>query len=320
VSYPVDDGPHNDAWKALLLPCFRVIDEVVRERNVEFPIRIGGGSMLLRRYRHRNSRDLDLFVTDAQLVRWCSPHFNETAADLFPDYGEEAAAVKLVTGMQEIDIIAAAPIILDGAVEEVELGGRNVLVELPREIVAKKIAYRGRNFQARDVFDLACVAIAEPEEIAAVLAGLNFGHLDDLDARLQEMAPVLEKELADKVDAYPEFDPVLKVCLAIAQGVAKTWREALVPKVEVPPYPRHSHRAVFSRDGRTVVIREWDAANSRFDKIGNLLGPAKVSPEGVSFMIAGVAMGEDEWRRHPDVVAANKNADPNGLPPAAPST
>jgi len=37
-------------------------------------------------------------------------------------------------------------------------------------------------------------------------------------------------------------------------------------------------------------------------------------------MIAGVAMGEDEWRRHPDVVAANKNADPNGLPPAAPST
>ena len=320
MSYPVDDGPHNDAWKALLLPCFRVIDEVVRERKVEFPIRIGGGSMLLRRYRHRNSRDLHLFVTDAQLVRWCSPHFNETAADLFPDYGEEAAAVKLVTGMQEIDIIAAAPIILDGAVEEVELGGRNVLVELPREIVAKKIAYRGRNFQARDVFDLACVAIAEPEEIAAVLAGLNFGHLDDLDARLQEMAPVLEKELADKVDAYPEFDPVLKACLAIAQGVAKTWREALVPKVKVPPYPRHSHRAVFSRDGRTVVIREWDAANSRFDKIGNLLGPAKVSPEGVSFMIAGVAMGEDEWRRHPDVVAANKNADPNGLPPAAPST
>jgi hypothetical protein len=42
VSYPVDDGPHNDAWKELLLSCFRVIDEVVRERKVEFPIRIGG--------------------------------------------------------------------------------------------------------------------------------------------------------------------------------------------------------------------------------------------------------------------------------------
>jgi hypothetical protein len=115
VPYPVDDGPHNDAWKELLPSCFSVVDEVVRERKVEFPIRIGGGSMLLRRYRHRKSRDLDLFVTDAQLVRWCSPRFNEAAADLFPDYGEEAAAVKLVTGMQEIDIIAAAPIIFDGA-------------------------------------------------------------------------------------------------------------------------------------------------------------------------------------------------------------
>jgi hypothetical protein len=73
----------------------------------------------------------------------------------------------------------------------------------------------------------------------------------------------------------------VKSCLAIAQGVAKTWREALTPKVEVPPHPQQSHRAVFSRDGRTVVIKEWDAATSRFDKIGNVLGPAKVSPEGV---------------------------------------
>ena len=308
MPYPVDDGPHNDAWKGLLPSCFRVVDEVVRERKLEFPIRIGGGSMLLRRYRHRRSRDIDLFVTDAQLVRWCSPRFNEAAADLFPDYGEEAAAVKLVTGMQEIDIIAAAPIILDGAVEEARLGGRNVLVELPREIVAKKVVYRGRNFQTRDVFDLACVASAEPEEIAAVLPGLTFGHLDDLDARLKEIEPVLEKELADKVDAYPEFAPVMKECLAIALGVAKTWREALVPKIDVPPYPKQSHRAVYSRDGRTVVVKEWDAANSRFDKIGNVLGPAKVGPEGASFMIGGVAMTEDEWKRHPDVVAARKQS------------
>ncbi len=255
MPYPVGDGPHNDAWKALLPSCFRVIDEVVRERKVEFPIRIGGGSMLLRRYRHRKSRDLDLFVTDAQLVRWCSPRFNEAAADLFPDYGEEAAAVKLVTGMQEVDIIAAAPIIWDGAVEEARLGGRNVLVELPREILAKKVVYRGRTFQTRDVFDLACVATAEPEEIAAVLPGLTFGHLDDLDARLNEIEPVLDKELADKVDAYPEFAPVVNGCLAIALGVAKTWREALVPKVDVPPYPKQSHRALFSRDGRQLLGR-----------------------------------------------------------------
>ena len=312
MPYPVEDGPHNDAWKGLLAACLRVVDEVVRERRVAFPIRIGGGSMLLRRYKHRKSRDIDLFVTDAQLVRWCSPRFNEAAADLFPDYGEEAAALKLMVGLQEVDIIAAAPILSEGAVEEVMLCGRKVIVELPREIVAKKVVYRGRSFQTRDVFDLACVAVAEPEEVAAVMAGLTPTHLDDLEARLREIEPVIAKELSDKVEAYPEFAAVVNGCYAIARGVVQTWREALVPKVEVPPYPRQTHRAVFSKDGRTVVIREWDAEQSRFDKIGNVLGPAKVGPDGATYMIGGVELTKDASDKRPEVVAAQGAA--KGMP------
>jgi hypothetical protein len=53
-----------------------------------------------------------LFVTEVKLVKWCSPRFNETAADLFPDYGENAVTTKLIIGMQEIDIIAANSIIV----------------------------------------------------------------------------------------------------------------------------------------------------------------------------------------------------------------
>ncbi len=34
-------------------------------------------------------------------------------------------------------------------------------------------------------------------------------------------------------------------------------------------------------------------------------------------MIGGVVMSEDEWKRHPDVVAAKKKTDRTGLPPAA---
>lgn len=201
-SFNCADGPHNDPWKALLPDCFTVIDEVIRKHNVEFPIQIGGGSMLLRCYRHRKSMDLDVFVTDAQIARWFSPRFNEGAADLFPAYDEEAAAVKLVTGMQEVGIIAAAPIILEDATEPTVLGGREVLVERSREILAKKIVYRGRTFQVRDMFDLACVATVEPEEIAAIQPALTLAHLDSLDARLSELEPTWAKELSDKVDAY----------------------------------------------------------------------------------------------------------------------
>lgn len=295
-SFPIPDGPHNDPWKSLLPYCFAVMDEVIREHGVEFPILIGGGSMLLRRYGHRKSRDLDLFVTDARLVRWCSPRFNDAAADLFADYGEEATATKLILGMQEIDIIVAAPVITDDASENAILRDRAVLIECPREILAKKIVYRGRQFQPRDVFDLACVACVEPDEIAAIQPWINITHLDDLDARLVEIKPILGKELADKVDAYPDFQPIVGQCFEIAQGVVKTWREMLTPKVVVPPFPHGTHRAVYSKDGLTVVIKEWDPAQGRYDKIGNPLGPAVVGPDGAAYFIGGQKLTEEEWQ------------------------
>ena len=307
-SYPVPDGPHNDSWKSLLPSVFAVADEVTALRRVPFPIQIGGGSMLLRRYMHRKSRDLDLFVTDARLVHWCSPRNNEAAADLFVDYGEEATAVKLITGMQEIDIIAAAPVVLEEATEPALLHGREVLIERPREILAKKVVYRGRTFQPRDVFDLACVTVAEPEEVAAILPWLSPIHLDDLAARLDEIEPILGKQLVDKVEAYEGFTPLVGSCLEIARGVVATWRDELTPKVAEPPYPKGTHRPFYARDGLTVAIKERDPKTSRFEKLGNPLGPAKIGPDGASYWIGGVEMSEEDWRRHPDVLAAHRGA------------
>ncbi|WP_207459679.1 nucleotidyl transferase AbiEii/AbiGii toxin family protein [Azospirillum sp. SYSU D00513] len=307
-SYPVPDGPHNDDWKSLLAYLFPVVGEVVQRHGLPFPIQIGGGSMLLRRYRHRKSRDLDVFVTDARLVRLCSPRINEAAADIFVDYGEEASAVKLVLGMQEIDIIAVAPVITDEATEEAVLKGRDILIERPREILAKKVVYRGRTFQPRDVFDLACIAVEEPEEVAAILPWLSPTHLDDLAVRLDEIEPILDRELADKVEAYPDFQPVIGKCLDITRGVLATWKEELTPKVQAPPHPQHTHRAIYSRDGSTVVIKERNPETQRFERIGNTLGPAKVAPEGVSYWLAGIEMPEAEWRLHPAVLAALRKA------------
>jgi hypothetical protein len=306
-SYPVPDGPHNDAWKQLLPWTVTVIKEVERQHGVSFPIRIGGGSMLLRRYRHRQSRDLDLFVTDARFARWCSPRHNDAAGDLFPDYSEEAAGVKLFVGIQEVDIIVAAPLIDTDTVDPITLQGRTVEIERPREILAKKVVYRGRTFQPRDVFDLACIANLEPDEVAAVLPILNLTLVDDLEARLKELEPILAKELGDKVEAFPDFVPIIGSCLEIATKVTRAWRDCLTPKVEVPPYPRRTHRASYSKDGRTVVIRQWDPERQRFDKIGNTLGPAKVGPKGKQFLIDGIELPEVEWRRHPAVVAATSS-------------
>jgi hypothetical protein len=282
-----------------------VIDAVQAEHGVEFPIQIGGGSMLLRRYGHRKSKDLDLFVTDVRLVRWCSPRFNDVAADLFPDYGEEATAVKLITGMQEIDIISVAPVIMENATETVVMGGRQVLVERPREILAKKVVYRGRLFQPRDVFDLACVAHAEPEEVASILPWLSATHLKDLQARLQEIEPILGKELRQKVEAYPEFEVILDVCLDVARAIVQTWNDSLVPVVDTPAHPE-DHRAIYSRDGKTVVIKERDPSTGRLAAISNPLGPAMMTPEGPKWFIHGKELSEEEWNRSRDTRADDR--------------
>lgn len=296
ASYPIADGPHNDAWKFLLRCGFEVVDEVIREHDLPFPIQIGGGSMLLRRYGHRKSKDLDLFVTDARLVKWCSPRFNETAAELFADYGEDGVTTKLIIGMQEIDIIAANPIVEQEATDRAVLEGRQVLVERPREILAKKVVYRGRRFQPRDVFDLACIAEAEPEEIGAVLPWLSLTHVTDLEARLAEIGPILGKELALKVEPFPPFAPLCASCGSIAAGVVAVWKANLKPAVEVPPHPA-GYRVVYSRDGRSVVIRNVDAGG-RAGQISNPLGPAILSVDtGPKWFLDGRELSEDAWRR-----------------------
>ncbi len=299
ASYPISDGPHNDAWKSLLGYSFAVIDEVMRDHNVPFPIQIGGGSMLLRRYGHRKSNDLDLFVTDARLAKWCSPRFNETAADLFADYGEDAVTTKLIIGMQEIDIIAASPIVEEDATEDAVLNGRQVSIERPREILAKKVAYRGRQFQPRDVFDLACIAEAEPEEIGALLPWLSLAHVVDLEARLTELEPVLLRELGQKVEPYPDFSHLCDSSLSIAKEVVASWKAGIKPAVEAPPYPS-DHRIVYSRNGRTVVVKNVDPIGRAY-QISNPLGPAIVSADAApKWYIEGVELSAAEWRQKAD--------------------
>jgi hypothetical protein len=296
ASYPISDGPHNHAWKSLLGYAFAVIDEVMREHKVPFPIRIGGGSMLLRRYGHRRSKDLDLFVTDARLVKWCSPRFNETAADLFPDYGEDAVTTKLIMGVQEIDIIAANPIVEEDGTEAAVFDGRQVLVERPREILAKKVVYRGRQFQPRDVFDLGCIAEAEPEEIGAIVPWLSLVHVIDLEARLTELEPVLQRDIARTVEPYPEFSTVCDSCMTIAKEVVASWKASIEPGVEAPPRPP-DHRIVYSRDGRTVVVKNVGAFG-RAHQISNPLGPAIASVDGPpKWYIDGKELTEAEWRQ-----------------------
>jgi len=154
------------AWEALLPRALRLLDEIGVHGGIGDPFWTwGGGTVLMLRYRHRLSKDIDIFVPDPQYLGFVTPRLSDAAAELTEDYTEMAGSfVKLQFEEGEVDFVAA-PNLLDDAWETWEIGGRRVRVETAAEVIAKKMYHRGNRVMARDLFDLALVIDKEPAEL-----------------------------------------------------------------------------------------------------------------------------------------------------------
>jgi predicted nucleotidyltransferase component of viral defense system len=138
----------------------------------------GGGTVLMRRHRHRFSKDIDIFLTDPQWLGYLTPRLSEAAAAMTANYVEAAASLKLVFEEGEIDFVASAPLTSNPWSDEI-IQGRIVHVETSGEIIAKKVWHRGDHFTARDIFDLAMVL------------ELDKGSLDKIQPVLKERSSVI---------------------------------------------------------------------------------------------------------------------------------
>ena len=127
----------------------------------------GGGTVLMFRYGHRLSKDIDIFVPDPQYLGYVTPRLSDTAASLTEHYTEMPGSfVKLQFEEGEIDFVAA-PNLTDAAWEWWEIQGRPVRVETAAEVIAKKMVHRGDRATARGLFELAMVVEREPDALAA---------------------------------------------------------------------------------------------------------------------------------------------------------
>jgi predicted nucleotidyltransferase component of viral defense system len=162
------------AWQALFPRALLLIDEIRHHGGLADPFwTLGGGTVLMLRYRHRLSKDIDIFVPDPQYLGFVTPRLSDAAAGLTEDYTEMAGSfVKLQFEEGEIDFVAA-PNLLDAAWETWEIGGRPVRVETAAEVIAKKMFHRGDRVTARDLFDLALVIEREPQQLARAAPSLR---------------------------------------------------------------------------------------------------------------------------------------------------
>lgn len=155
------------AWKVLFGRALEIIDAAKGSGERLEDWSFGGGTVLMRRFRHRISKDVDIFVPDPQYLGYLSPRLNDKADELTSRHLETAISVKLFFAEGEIDFIASAPMTdTPYAIERIQ--GRKIRVETTLEILAKKVWHRGREFTARDVFDFAHVARHDPDAITAL--------------------------------------------------------------------------------------------------------------------------------------------------------
>ena len=76
----------ENSWKGLLASALSILDDL-ESRGVGAPeVSLGGGTVLMMRFRHRLSRDIDLSPHDARWLAYLTPRLNEHVAAMARDY------------------------------------------------------------------------------------------------------------------------------------------------------------------------------------------------------------------------------------------
>jgi Nucleotidyl transferase AbiEii toxin, Type IV TA system len=159
-------------WKRLFRIARDLIDQANRDEEVIRHWTFGGGTAMMLQIGHRESRDVDIFLPDPQLLPFLNPETHDFAFELMPDAykGDGSRFLKIAfSDIGEIDFIAAPDLTNNPTVER-EVEGTPTLLETVPEIIAKKIFHRGASIKPRDIFDIAAAGIDCRDEVIAALA------------------------------------------------------------------------------------------------------------------------------------------------------
>ncbi|MES2899508.1 MAG: nucleotidyl transferase AbiEii/AbiGii toxin family protein [Pseudomonadota bacterium] len=209
----------DGVWQTLLRRALTLVDEIATHGGVADPFyTFGGGTVLMLRFQHRLSKDIDLFFPDPQSLGYITPRLSDVADVLCRgQYLEAANFVKLQFDEGEIDFVASANLLPAAqAFERWTLCGRSVRVETAAEIIAKKMWHRGDAATARDVFDLAMVATHAPDALVQAQPFM-YRHLDAFAKRLTQPSSnfMRQFEAIDALEFRPTADYAVKAAMLI---------------------------------------------------------------------------------------------------------
>jgi hypothetical protein len=156
---------------------FRIACALIRQVNSEQPIidgwTFGGGIAMMLQIGHRESRDIDIFLCDAQQLPYLDPQKHDFEFEIQPAAygGDGTRALKLVfDDIGEIDFIVARAMTSSPATTTA-IEGETILLETIPEIIAKKIYHHGPSITPRDIFDVAAAGERHKDSILKELRG-----------------------------------------------------------------------------------------------------------------------------------------------------
>ena len=83
----VPESLQGGPWTSLLQQAFRLIDDFQAKGGLSDPFwTLGGGTVLMFRYHHRKSKDIDIFVPDPQYLGYVTPRVSDLAMGIASDY------------------------------------------------------------------------------------------------------------------------------------------------------------------------------------------------------------------------------------------
>lgn len=190
-----------ESWLRIIKSAYTLFDDAEERGFGTPPFSLGGGTVLMLNFKHRLSKDIDLFGHDVQWISILSPRLNEKAANLATTYIEQANGVKIVMPYGDIDFVVAADITSPINRTKQSIAGREIEVEPSSEILAKKLFYRAAGFTARDVYDMSAAIDLVPH-IAAKAARSATSKKDVLLRRFEELERIGEQSLLDGIVPY----------------------------------------------------------------------------------------------------------------------
>jgi hypothetical protein len=212
---------HDEVWERLFACALVLIDDVRKHGDANLFWTFGGGTVLMRRYNHRRSKDIDIFFHDPQPLGFVTPRLSDVAESLTTEYVEAAQYVKLFLPDGEIDFVAS-PNLTSPGFEMETIQGVEVRVETSVEIIAKKMWHRGDHITARDIFDYVLISEREHSRLMAAAPYL-LRHADAIEqaVRLRSGTLRIQFDAIETLDFHPSFEHACNTLLADLKALKK---------------------------------------------------------------------------------------------------